>query len=768
MIVGGTTPNANHLQVTHQSGIQANTSTLTVDGKGIFTGGYLLTTDEQGNQTNFKGGIITQDMQNHLTYDGSANSIGIAVSGKGISPTSLGYGIIDPTHQTSTTYSAVTGQAGQAHATIKDKDSLNQTLQNSFDEQAFNRELGLQTQISTEFGRQAPRVVAQFSQNQINNILEQLNDPNLSQDQAEQILDEAKKWDEGGIYSVALHTAMGALGTGSTEGALATGTVATIAPNIQKLEDYLTKQLTKDSSKEQADKARQTAKGLISFVMLATGQTAGLDPSSTMMATNVEMNNRQLHGQEKQLARVLVQKAKQKGLKRSDGQSYTLQDIEDALRWANSGKYKERYDSNSNVAINKYNVANANKLLYDNAIGDDYKKDGKRLWKSYSQDGVTVMRQNFNNIKKPDTELINLIQKQTPSYQYTWNKEHIKGYQAPPKITTPRKVVKAPIYPQSAMDRKNATIKRSGVDLSSSANIQAKSDKIMNEKVMPVVQVGIGATEVVAGSAMCTTALGCTAGVALITNGVDNVATGGYNYGKSFSQQTNSVALTKGVGLSENTAANVKLGVDLASGVGAGKAVTKTVGKSTVSKVDVSNNQRLPDVYGDGDLGSVLDVPPYTIRQDNNFYSEINERGNPKAYLDKNGNLVPANVNGRGTIQTHIRGSNPSETPYISTIDPSIVVSPKKYAKQQIIIDTQNLQKDIDNGVVKDIEIVTPKQIISELQDKINKAQNRYDKNPSNKNRNSLDRAKSDLKNAMRDGECLIKGIVPCNYIKKK
>ncbi|AXR99016.1 hypothetical protein AAX10_10135 [Moraxella bovoculi] len=55
----------------------------------------------------------------------------------------------------------------------------------------------------------------------------------------------------------------------------------------------------------------------------------------------------------------------------------------------------------------------------------------------------------------------------------------------------------------------------------------------------------------------------------------------------------------------------------------------------------------------------------------------------------------------------------------------------------------------------------------TELQDKLNQAQKRYDANPTEKNRNSLERAKSDLENAIRDGECLIKGIVPCNYIEK-
>lgn len=46
-------------------------------------------------------------------------------------------------------------------------------------------------------------------------------------------------------------------------------------------------------------------------------------------------------------------------------------------------------------------------------------------------------------------------------------------------------------------------------------------------------------------------------------------------------------------------------------------------------------------------------------------------------------------------------------------------------------------------------------------------ARARYTKNPSENNNDSLINAERDLKNATRDGECLIKGCVPADYIKK-
>ena len=68
-------------------------------------------------------------------------------------------------------------------------------------------------------------------------------------------------------------------------------------------------------------------------------------------------------------------------------------------------------------------------------------------------------------------------------------------------------------------------------------------------------------------------------------------------------------------------------------------------------------------------------------------------------------------------------------------------------------------------GNVTDVEIIPPKRVQAELQTKIDEAQARFDANPSPKNARSLDRAKQDLDNAIRDNECLIAGCVPGEFI---
>ena len=160
-------------------------------------------------------------------------------------------------------------------------------------------------------------------------------------------------------------------------------------------------------------------------------------------------------------------------------------------------------------------------------------------------------------------------------------------------------------------------------------------------------------------------------------------------------------------------------------------------------------------------------VPDYVTRNDHDFSATENYKGKPKAHINENGDLVPPNIDGTGSIQSHIRGGNSENTPYISTTDPSFSQNSKDYGGQQIKINTQRLQEDIDAGKVSGTKIITHTQIRQELQSKVDVAQARFDANPSKKNKDKLADAQTDLSHAIRDGECLIKGCVPSEYLKK-
>ncbi|VEG12937.1 hemagglutinin repeat-containing protein [Moraxella cuniculi] len=259
---GKTNIDISYAQVTNQSGIKANQSTLSVQGQGSFTGGYLIT-DQGKNQTQFAQGINTQNIENHLTINGKALQTGINISQNGISPTDLGYGTITPTNKTSTTHSAITDQAGLDYINTENfnqqqtQNQLNQIINNDFNKDKAIKELNAQTVITTEFGKQAPKTIGDYAQAKQIELTAQGNQ------------EEANKWAEDGIYRIALHTLTGVLATGTIKGAVSAGTTAYTIP---KIDEYLTKQGFDETT-------RQTA---LLALSAGIGATVGGDTASTV------------------------------------------------------------------------------------------------------------------------------------------------------------------------------------------------------------------------------------------------------------------------------------------------------------------------------------------------------------------------------------------------------------------------------------------------------------------------------------------------------
>ena len=117
-----------------------------------------------------------------------------------------------------------------------------------------------------------------------------LNDPN-------QIAQYAN-WKEGGIYRVALHTAIGGLLTGDISGAAAAGSIASAAPLLNDLQKSVTAQLTKagastlTASTISQALAELTSLGIGAAVSSATGGNASAGAGAALA---VDTNNRQLH-----------------------------------------------------------------------------------------------------------------------------------------------------------------------------------------------------------------------------------------------------------------------------------------------------------------------------------------------------------------------------------------------------------------------------------------------------------------------------------------
>ena len=135
-------------------------------------------------------------------------------------------------------------------------------------------------------GRQAPKAAADFAASQAADLRKQGNE------------EEAKKWDEGGTYRIALHTVIGGL-AGGVEGAVGAGAVATAAPLLNELQTNVTIALKEAGVNDTVAK--------LAGQLVTEGTAAGIGAAAsggsiagTAMAFNVDANNRQLHPEETQ------------------------------------------------------------------------------------------------------------------------------------------------------------------------------------------------------------------------------------------------------------------------------------------------------------------------------------------------------------------------------------------------------------------------------------------------------------------------------------
>jgi filamentous hemagglutinin len=178
-------------------------------------------------------------------------------------------------------------------------------------------------------------------------------------DKANQLVAEAKRYDEGGAYRIAAHAALGALGGGAA-GALGGGTAAAAAPTLNELQSQLQDKLvaagmSEDGAKTLANVGAGAGAALIGGV---AGGTAG-----AVVGGNADFNNRQLHATERLLAQQLAKKS---------GGKYTVEQIEDAMR--NSGNSA----LNESIATGMLVDPNKSEAIYDKgAAFTTY--DGKTL-----------------------------------------------------------------------------------------------------------------------------------------------------------------------------------------------------------------------------------------------------------------------------------------------------------------------------------------------------------------------------------------------------
>ncbi|MDM7944532.1 MAG: hemagglutinin repeat-containing protein, partial [Hydrogenophaga sp.] len=218
-ISSGKTRIDSHLaSVSEQSAIRAGDGgfDVQVNGATDLKGGAITSTQaaiDQGlNTFDSEGGLTTSDIHNTASFSATSSGVSVGV-GSQLGASGAGIGS-DKGSASSTTHAAISGIAGNTSARTGDAET---GLAPIFDRDRVRDEVEAQVAITKAFGQQAVKTGAVFADDKANQLRRTGNE------------EEARKWDEGGEYRVALHAGIGLLG-GGVEGVVGAATGAMVIP----------------------------------------------------------------------------------------------------------------------------------------------------------------------------------------------------------------------------------------------------------------------------------------------------------------------------------------------------------------------------------------------------------------------------------------------------------------------------------------------------------------------------------------------------------
>jgi filamentous hemagglutinin family protein len=313
-----------YASVGEQSGIRAGDGgfDVKVQGKTVLKGGAITSTqvavDEQRNDFESEGGVELEDVHNEARYKASGWSAGAGVyvsdkknqDGSTVMDTdgqpvkevnrtrALGWGD-DKGNASSTTRAGISGIAGQQDARTGDAQT---GLAPIFDRERVNDEVNAQVTLR----RNGLPVVAKGWGDQADAQRDELRKEAAQLDAGDparaQLLAEADRWDEGGVYRATGHVVIGGL-AGGTQGALGAGGASLAAPALNDLQHQMQTAL-QDAGMNTLLAQEAAGLGLAGGLAVVSGAAGG--NAAAGAAFNTDVNNRQLHHTEKQRIRELA------------------------------------------------------------------------------------------------------------------------------------------------------------------------------------------------------------------------------------------------------------------------------------------------------------------------------------------------------------------------------------------------------------------------------------------------------------------------------
>jgi hypothetical protein len=255
--------------------------------------------DQNKNSYQAKEGTITTDLQNSANYSANSVSVGIGAGtlpGKSASAGMSGVGMgSDKGSAQSTTTAGISGVAGNTQARTGDKST---SIAPIFNKDQVQKEVAAQVAITSEFGKQASKAVGDYAGNQLKDLSSKANaetDPGKKA----ALQAEAAKWEEGGAYRVAMHTAVGGL-TSGLAGAAGAGTASAAAPTIDQLQGQLKTAIKNAGMGDSAANVISSLAGGTTAAAIGAAASGGTTAGAAT-AFNSDMNNRQLHPTEAKL-----------------------------------------------------------------------------------------------------------------------------------------------------------------------------------------------------------------------------------------------------------------------------------------------------------------------------------------------------------------------------------------------------------------------------------------------------------------------------------
>jgi filamentous hemagglutinin len=359
---GKTNINSNYQSVNEQSAIRAGDGgfQVSVAGNTTLTGGQITSSDkavQEGRNTfstagqtaseALKSGALTlTNLNNNASFEASGVNIGVGVSrGEAKDPqgntlrnpdgsaqtkttpnNSAGFGQTDGA-ASSTTVAAISGMAGNAAARTGDAET---GIKPIFNKDEVKQEVNAQIAITQEAGKHIPKAIGDQMGRKRDELKAQAEDADRAGDteKAKTLRAEAQRYDEGGAYRNAAHTALGAL-VGGVDGALGAAASSAAAPTLNDIQSQLQSAL--QNAGMSAEASQQVASLSTGALAATLGATAG-GTAGAATAFNADMNNRQLHPDERRKAAELAEQARKSGVRKPDGSAYTQADIEEQMR----------------------------------------------------------------------------------------------------------------------------------------------------------------------------------------------------------------------------------------------------------------------------------------------------------------------------------------------------------------------------------------------------------------------------------------------------